>query len=139
METFQLFYSNILTLFTLLPFSGATWLVLFIMGFFTWLFMRASHNPNSQLNWEDLIVDQSTGKASPYKLGFLIGVIVSTWATITFVDRNKLTYDLYGIYLAFLLGGAGFNSWLKGKSNTPDPTTPTLDDTTKKDDATTTK
>lgn len=123
MDSFQLFYSNILTMLALLPFSGATWLVIFIMGFFTWLFIKASNNQESKLNWEDLIVDQSTNKASPYKLGFLIGVIVSTWATITFVDRNQLTYDLYGIYLMFLLGGAGFNSYMKGKANIPD--TPT--------------
>lgn len=128
MSTFQLFYSNILTMFALLPFTGATWLVIFIMGFFTWLFMRASRDPKSRLNWEDLIIDQSTSKASPYKLGFLIGVVVSTWVTITHVDSGKLTYDLYGIYLTYLIGGAGLNSWLKkGNDNVPpdpDPSTP---------------
>ena len=116
---FQAFGSKFLAFITALPFTGATWFVIAIMTFFTWLFMKASNDPISKLSWEDLILDQSNNKASPYKLGYLIGVIVGTWVIITFADQGKLTWDIFCGYLTFLLGGAGWNSYLKGK-NAPD-------------------
>lgn len=104
------------------PFSFATWFVLLTLGFFIWLFAKASKDRSSLVNWEHLIVDSSTDRASPYKLGYIIGIIVSTWIVITFADGGKLSFDILGTYLSFLLGGAGVN--ILGKKSTPDkPTT----------------
>jgi hypothetical protein len=100
------------------PFSFATWFVLLTLGFFIWLFAKASTDKKSLVNWEHLIVDSSTDRASPYKLGYIIGIIVSTWIVITFADGGKLSFDILGTYLSFLLGGAGVN--ILGKKSVPD-------------------
>ena len=101
------------TVLATLPFSTATWFVIGILGFSVWVFMKASHNPASPVRWEDMIVDSTTNRTSPYKLGYLIGVIVSTWVIITILDSGKLGLDILGAYLTFLVGGAGFTEWLK--------------------------
>ena len=101
----------------LLPFSMATWFVLLTLGFFLWLFSKASKDKSSLVNWEHLIVDSENNRASPYKVGYIVGIIVSTWIVITFADGGKLTFDILGTYLSFLLGGAGVN--ILGKKNQP--------------------
>lgn len=110
METFFTFVENF---WAHLPFSTATWFVIGILGFSIWIFFRASKNPNSLINWEHMIIDSSTDRTSPYKLGYLIGVIISTWIVITLQDMSKLTIDIFGAYLTYLVGGAGFTEWLK--------------------------
>lgn len=97
----------------MIPFSFATWFVIFVLGFFVWLFRKANNNPSSTVNWEHLFVDSINDRASPYKLGYMVGIIVSTWIVITFADSGKLSFDILGAYLTFLLGGAGVNSYFK--------------------------
>ena len=91
-------------IYDLIPFSSATWLVLGVLSFFIWLFAKASRDPKSAINWEDLFLDHDTGKVSPYKLGFMVGMIVGTWVIVNFADSGKLTWDLFVGYLAFLVG-----------------------------------
>lgn len=104
--------STVVKTFNLVPFSGATWFLLAIIAFFAILFIRANHNPNSPVSWEDLILDNFSRKASPYKLGYLIGLIVATWVVVDLTDKDKLTLDIFAAYLTYLLGGAG---WGLGK------------------------
>lgn len=94
--------------FNLIPFSGATWFLLAIIAFFVIIFVRANHDPNSPVSWEDLIIDTFSKKASPYKLGYLIGLIVATWVVVSLTDQGKLSLDMFGAYLTYLLGGAGW-------------------------------
>jgi hypothetical protein len=101
------------TMVSLLPFSTATWFVVGILAFSVMIFFKASKNPNSPIHWEDMLIDHTNGKTSPYKLGFLIGVVVSTWVVITLLDQKNLGLDILGAYLAYLVGGAGFTEWLK--------------------------
>lgn len=101
--------------FAAIPFTTATWFTLGTLLFFVWLFAKASRDPHSPVKWEHLIVDSSNDRASPYKVGFLIGMIVSTWIIIRFCDEKRLTYDIFGMYLTYLLGGAGVNSFFKSK------------------------
>lgn len=105
----EAYIAKIVAVWALLPFSLATWFVLLTLGFFVWLFARASNDATSLVNWEHLIVDSETNRASPYKVGYIVGIIVSTWIVITFADGGKLTFDVLGTYLSFLLGGAGVN------------------------------
>lgn len=105
----------------LLPFSAATWFVLFVLFFFVWIFTKANHNPNSAIRFEELFIDTVTQKTSPYKLGYLVGIIVSTWVIITMTDRDKLTFDILGTYLAFLLGGAGWTAFVTNKFGNGNP------------------
>jgi hypothetical protein len=107
--------------FSKIPFSTATWFVFGIMGFCIWIFTKASKNPNSLISWEDMVLDSTTDRTSPYKLGYLIGVIISTWVVITVLDKGNLGIDILGVYLTYLVGGAGFTEWLKhGKDSGED-------------------
>lgn len=102
-----------------LPFSGPTWFVFFILAFITWLIAKASQDPDNRVRWEDMIIDSTTGRTSPYKLGYLVGMIVSTWTITTLVDKSSLTFDLFGMYLTYLLGGASWNAFISKKMAPP--------------------
>ena len=95
------------------PFSGATWFILFILGFFVRLFYIGNKDPKSPVQWEQLIIDSSNNRASPYKLGYLIGLIVGTWIVVTLTDKNLMNVAIFSTYLTYLLGGAGANMYAK--------------------------
>lgn len=103
----------ITSFFHALPFTGATWFVLATLFFFIWLFVKADHDKNSPVQWEHLIIDSNNNRASPYKVGYIVGLLVGTWIILTLTDRDKLTMDMFGVYLTYLIGGAGINSWAK--------------------------
>lgn len=92
-----------------IPFTAVTWFVLFTILFFVWLFSKSHRDPNSPIRWEDLIISVTTGRADPYKIGYLVGIIVGTWVVIGLYDKEKLSFDMFGLYLAYLVGGAGWN------------------------------
>lgn len=98
-----------------IPFSAATWAVIGVLGFFFWIFSKASRDPKNPISWEHLIIDSANNRASPYKLGYLIGGVIGTWIVVKLTDGNKLTFDIFGLYLSYLLGGASVNTIFKGK------------------------
>lgn len=106
------------SIFNAIPITGATWLVVGILAFFIWLFTKAQRNPTSAFDWEHFFIDSETNRASPYKLGYMIGIIVGTWVIISFADSDKLSWDIFGGYLMYLLGGAGWATTMKSKENT---------------------
>lgn len=108
-------------IFQTIPFSAATWAVIATLILFVWLFGRASRDPNSPIKWEHLIIDSSNDRASPYKMGYLVGALVSTWVIVNLTDVGKLSYDIFGMYLAYLIGGASFNSFFKSKGAESNP------------------
>ncbi len=110
------FFTKFFAVIAMIPFSASTWFILFTMLFFVLLFFSASRDPNSKIKWEDMIVENRNGKASPYKLGYMVGIVVSTWIVIKLSDADHLGLDIFGAYLAYLLGGAGFNSYIKNQS-----------------------
>ena len=114
---FDLLVTRFERLIQAIPLSGTSWLVIGTVLFFVWIFSRAHKNPNSPIQWEHLVMDTSVNRASPYKLGFLIGLVVSTWIVVSLSDKNLLTYDIFGMYLTYLLGGAGWNSFVKRNSS----------------------
>ncbi len=105
--------NSITSFFEALPFSGATWFVLGTLAFFIWLFVKADSKPDSPVQWEHLIIDSSNDRTSPYKVGYLVGLIVGTWIILTLTDGGDLDFDMFGVYLTYLLGGAGVNSFVK--------------------------
>lgn len=115
---FQTILSGIHTFFQAIPFSSQTWFVLMIIAVIWYLFAKANKDPKSPIRWEDLIIDVTADKServSPYKLGYLIGIVVGTWIVLSFADGGKLTYDIFGMYLTFLLGGAGWSAFMRNK------------------------
>lgn len=114
----------------LVPITSATWFVLSIMLFLFILFSyshRRKERGKVGINWEDLIIDPEINRVSPYKVGYLIGVVVSTWIVISLADEKMISFDIMGLYLSYLLGGAGWNEFVQrrlGSANTPNPPTP---------------
>jgi hypothetical protein len=113
---FDVILAQISTAIAAIPFSAPTWFLIGVMSFFVWLFSKAQRNPNSLVDWEDLILDHATNRTSPYKLGYVIGLVVGTWVIVKFADDSKLTWDIFGGYLAYLLGGAGWITMNQTKS-----------------------
>ena len=113
--------NSVTEFFSALPFTGATWFVLATLAFFIWIFVKADGKPGSPVQWEHLIIDSNNDRTSPYKVGYLIGLIVATWIILTLTDDGKLDFDMFGVYLTYLLGGAGVNSFVKrGEDNRHD-------------------
>lgn len=102
-------------MYTAIPFSAATWSVIMTLAVFLYLFGKASRDPKSPIRWEHLIVDSQNDRASPYKLGFMLGMIIGTWIVVNFADKDKLTFDIFGMYLTYLLGGASWSTFMKTK------------------------
>lgn len=100
-----------------IPFKNTTWLMIIMLVFFLWIFGKAHKNPASYLEWEDLIIDAETQRASPYRLGFLLGMMVSTWYVITSADRGTLSTESLLSYLGFLLGGSSWSQFMKTKGS----------------------
>lgn len=128
---FDSFSTSMATFFNSLPFSPATWFVVFVLGFVVWLFAKANKDTNSHVKWDHLVVDTSTNRTSPYKLGYLVGMIVATWIVVKLTDTDKITYDVFGLYLAYLLGGAGWNSFIKNRPTKSIPEVPAGDEEVK--------
>lgn len=93
-----------------LPFSGATWIVVALITFVIVIISKA--DTEGSIVWEDLIVDQEQDSISPYKLGFLIGIIVSTWIVIDAADKGALQESVLMLYMSYLLGGAGWSEFI---------------------------
>lgn len=112
--------ANITTLGQLLPFTGASWFTIGTLFFFVILFRSANNNPANPVRWEHLIIDSQNNRASPYKVGYLVGVIVATWVVIRFADTQALNYDIFGLYLTYLVTGAGVNLFIKSRDGVQD-------------------
>lgn len=111
----EFIHELISTMSMLVPFTSATWFVIFIMVFIFFLFSHGSKRGGDcrrTIRWEDLIIDPELDKVSPYKVGYLIGVVVSTWIVISLSDGQRLTFDIMGLYLSYLLGGAGWSEFV---------------------------
>ena len=118
---------HLASIYAAIPFSAPTWFVLFVLSFFVWLFAQANKDPKSPVQWEHLVIDASTDRASPYKLGYLVGLIVATWLVVYLVDKDKLGLDIFGAYLTYLLGGTGINIFKRDRPTPPSITVaPTL-------------
>ncbi|TFH08281.1 MAG: hypothetical protein E4H14_06745 [Candidatus Thorarchaeota archaeon] len=115
----ELIITKISAVFAAIPFSTATWMVLGILMLLVWLFSKAHRNPDSRVDWEDLILDHDTDRVSPYKVGYLIGVIIGTWIIIRLSDADKLTWDILSGYFLYLLGGAGTSMMTADKKPKP--------------------
>lgn len=119
---FESFFTGVGSVFAAIPFTAASWAVIITLVLFVWLFSKASRDPNSPIKWEHLIVDISNDRASPYKMGFLVGALVGTWIVVSLADKEKLTFDMFGLYLTYLLGGTSMSSFFRSKDKQPTTT-----------------
>lgn len=109
--------SALSTIFNLMS-TRTFWLFLAVV-IILWAFWRAQSR--GELKWTDMITAPGTDKLSLSKVGQAIGIVISSWAIIIMVDKDKLSSEIFGVWLAFLLGGAGWSSYLKAKGSRPHP------------------
>jgi hypothetical protein len=67
-----------------------------LLGTFLVLLIKWHNDPNNKFSLIDLIADEN-GKASLFRIGQAAALVVSSWAFITMVQRDKLTeFYFYG-------------------------------------------
>lgn len=93
---------------------NATFLM-FVLIAFAYMFYNATRRAEKSLDWTDLVTDKGTNNVSITRLSQLIGLIVGTWVIITLTMSGSITYDVYGMYLSFIIGGSGWSNYLKAK------------------------
>lgn len=99
---------------TLMGFSfniyGVVLLVLFL------IFALAMHRAgkNGRLDWRDMITRDGS-KVSTTKILQLVGGVVGTWIIIQVTLQEKLTWDLFAIYLAYVASIDGFSKFVTAK------------------------
>jgi hypothetical protein len=87
----------------------------FVLCAFVYMFYKATRRAEKSLDWTDLITDKGNNSVSITRLTQLIGLIISTWVIIVLTTSGKVTYDMYGMYLSFVVGGTGWTNYLKMK------------------------
>lgn len=92
-------------------------LLVFFIGF-TIVFFKASNDPANKLHWTDMLLDTDTKRLSVSKLGNFMGIALSSWVIIYFV-QVKESYAMFPTlfmgWLAFLGGVYTLNNFIKAK------------------------
>ena len=108
-------FADMLKIFATL-FSPATWFLFISFMVFISMISRANKDPNSPLNWEDMLLDDNK-RMSVFKLGQIVGIIVGTWTVIDIVDaKHDISAELIGLYYAFLVGAYSANHYFTSKA-----------------------
>ena len=79
----------------------------FVIGL--WRAQRAQH-----LNWLDMLTRDGT-KVSTTKVLQLLGGVVATWIVIKLTLQEKLTWDIFAIYLGYVASIDGYSKLLMAK------------------------
>jgi hypothetical protein len=105
-------------------FSPATWFLLISVLTFISMIVKETHNPNSPLDWREMLIDPVNRKMSVSKFGQMVGIIIGSWVVIDIVDaKHNIGIDVFGAYLLFIVGAYGVNVIKPAL-----PTPPTLPD-----------
>jgi hypothetical protein len=107
MQTFLELFSNIVLLNNII-------LVAFLV-IFGFVFAHASMNKKSKLDWLDMLLDSDTQKLSLSKLGNFMGIALSSWMMIYFVQvpaAYGMFPSLFMAWLAFLGGVYTLNNFI---------------------------
>lgn len=88
-----------------------TIIVLFIS--FIVMFWRAQ--AKNALNWVDMLKKPNSDQISLTKLIQFIGAMVSTWIMVKLAMNDKITWDIFAIYLAYVASVEGFSKLITAK------------------------
>jgi hypothetical protein len=78
--------------------------------------VRRTHNEKI-VNWADIVTAKGTNNVSLTKVIQLVGGIVSSWIVIKMTLQEKLTWDIFSIYLAYTASVEGYSKFLSAKYN----------------------
>lgn len=91
-------------------FYGAVLLTLIFVFFFL---LWKEHRKN-RLDWTDMITRDGR-KISSTKIMQLVGGVVGTWIVVKTTLDEKLTWDLFAIYLAYVASADGFSKFITAR------------------------
>lgn len=101
METFM----DMLTSWVAIGFASSTWettgnlFSILLMASLIIIFWKANRDPNSPLNFADLLTD-STGKIGGSKMRLNLAFLLASWVVIYSTIKGNLSEWLYGAYIA---------------------------------------
>ena len=75
----------------------------------------AHHNSESTFNVFDYFIDPNTGKASITRTLQLLAGLTATWVVVQFTATNKLTYDIFGLYLIAVGASEAWTKYVAAK------------------------
>lgn len=91
-----------------IPFDVFGAVVVILCVLFLYL-MNKAHKAN-KLDWTDLLTNKGSNKVSLTKFLQLVGGITGTWIMVVMTLRDKLTYDLFLIFLTYV---GAIEAWSK--------------------------
>lgn len=90
-----------------------------IMMFMSFIVMFWKAQAQSHLNWIDLIRKPGASAISLTKLIQLVGAMIATWIMVKLTMDNKITWDIFAIYLAYVGSVEGFSKFITAKYGMP--------------------
>ncbi|MEM2159502.1 MAG: hypothetical protein QXN55_00955 [Candidatus Nitrosotenuis sp.] len=93
--------------------SSRFWSGAFIIFFFAIVIFGIQRADT--LEWSDLITAKNSNRVSLTKLLQFIGGIVGTWVIVRMTMFEKLTWDIFATYLAYVASSDGFSKFIAAK------------------------
>lgn len=90
-----------------------------VLMFASFIFMFWKAQAQNKLNWIDLIRKPGSDVISLTKLIQLFGGMVATWIMVKLTMDNKVTWDLFAIYLAYVGSVEGYSKFVSAKYGMP--------------------
>lgn len=75
----------------------------------------AHKSKESTFNVFDYFTDRETGKASITRTLQLVAGVTATWVIVQFTATGKLTYDIFGLYLAAVGASEAWTKYVAAK------------------------
>lgn len=86
-----------------------------VMTFLSFVIMFWRAQAKGDLNWIDLIKKPGSAAISLTKLIQLVGGIVATWIMVKLAMTDKMTWDIFAIYLAYAGSIEGYSKFITAK------------------------
>ena len=94
-------------------------IIILLILIIAWAMVRAHKDPANDFEWSHLVtdVDQATGKikASATKILQLVGGITGTFIVIKLTLQNNISFDIFGVYLAYVASIDGFSKFMTAR------------------------
>lgn len=94
-------------------------IILMLISFIV-MFWRAQ--ATNHIDWTDMIRKPGQKGISLTKVIQLIGAFVATWIMVKLAVTDKITWDLFAIYLAYVGSVEGFSKFISAKYGAPSKT-----------------
>lgn len=90
-----------------------------VLMFISFIVMFWKAQANNKLNWIDLIRKPGSSVISLTKLIQLLGAMVATWIMVKLAMADKMTWDIFAIYLAYAGSIEGYSKFITAKYGLP--------------------